>query len=363
MVEEINKLFGRDFVIAYFVPSLAFILTTMAYLHLTNRPVSWLTIDPKDPLKDSTFIALITLAVSFCLMSINRLVIRTLEGYWIFDLGRSVAFFQRARFRLLHSRIEKLTAEALRCQRENRVFTKRRLRNRLMQRAAQRFPSQEEQVLCTSFGNTFKAFEDYPRVMYGFESIQGWSRLNSIVPKEFRETLASTRALTDFWANLWFLSLVFLVQYLLLQVFFFGQLPGWRNLFFDRPGVWFLYGAMVVVMVACWQARVAAQQWGEWVKASFDVFLPVLCAKLGYKRPPEIEAERDFWKKVSEAMIYRDPLSLEELNQFRESSAPPARDRADASPAASPREPAPRGFFAFVKGVAAAWVPAIFRRT
>jgi hypothetical protein len=80
MVEEVNKLFGRDFVIAFFVPSLAFITATMAYLYVSGRPVSWLKIDPADPLKDSTFIALLTLAASFCLMSVNRLVIRTFRG-------------------------------------------------------------------------------------------------------------------------------------------------------------------------------------------------------------------------------------------------------------------------------------------
>ena len=162
--------------------------------------------NPDHPLKGSTFIALVTLTASFCLMSVNRLVIRMLEGYWIFDLGRSIRFIQTARFRWLQSSYRNPHEGSDSLQKRQKItFTKRRKRNRLMLRAAQRFPSREDQILCTSFGNTFKAFEDYPRVMYGFESIQGWSRLNTIVlPKEFRETLSSTRSLTDFWANIWF---------------------------------------------------------------------------------------------------------------------------------------------------------------
>jgi hypothetical protein len=320
MVEEVNKLFGRDFVIAFFVPSLAFITATMAYLYVSGRPVSWLKIDPADPLKDSTFIALLTLAASFCLMSVNRLVIRTLEGYWIFDLGRSVNFIQKARFRRLQSRIKTLTDEAIRCKEQNIEFTQRRKRNRVMQRAAQRFPSHEDQILCTSFGNTFRAFEDYPRVMYGLESIQGWSRLHTILPKEFRETVSSIRALTDFWANIWFLSLGFIFQYVGLEIFSRGYFPGALVVLNDFPAVWFLYAAITVALIACWQARIAAQQWGEWVKAAFDVYLPELCTKLGYKRPVDIKSEREFWKKVSEAIVYRDAISLEELGHLRQTS-------------------------------------------
>lgn len=321
MVEDVNKIFGRDFVIAFFVPSLAFLFVTIAYLHVSGRPISWLKINPDDPLKGSTFIALVTLTASFCLMSVNRLVIRTLEGYWIFDLGRSIRFIQTARFRWLQSRIETLTKEAIRCKEQKITFTKRRKRNRLMLRAAQRFPSREDQILCTSFGNTFKAFEDYPRVMYGFESIQGWSRLNTILPKEFRETLSSTRSLTDFWANIWFLSLVFIAQYIVVEILFLGHTSDVRILLKAFPDAWFLYSAIVVAFVSSWQARIAAAQWGEWVKAAFDVFLPKLCTKLGYKRPLDIKAEREFWTKVSQAIVYRDPVSLEELTDLREAAS------------------------------------------
>jgi len=65
----------------------------------------------------------------------------------------------------------------------------------------------------TSFGNAVRAFEDYPRVLYGFESINGWSRLNAVIPKSYQDILGNKRAMTDFWVNVWFVSLLTIVEY------------------------------------------------------------------------------------------------------------------------------------------------------
>ena len=58
---------------------------------------------------------------------------------------------------------------------------------------AANYPSKEKLILPTSFGNTVRAYEDYSRVVYGFESIHGWARLQGLMSKEFRETLGGDR--------------------------------------------------------------------------------------------------------------------------------------------------------------------------
>ena len=78
------------------------------------------------------------------------------------------------------------------------------------------YPSTEDQVLPTSFGNAVRAYEDYSRVVYGFESINGWSRLQAVMSKEFMEILGSSRARVDLWLNLLFLAILFLGEALLL---------------------------------------------------------------------------------------------------------------------------------------------------
>src|SRR5712692_4078105 len=77
---------------------------------------------------------------------------------------------------------------------------------------AERFPPEEDQLLPTAFGNTIKAFETYPDVMYGFDAIEGWTRLLAVIPKDYRELIETTKAETDFWVNLWFISLLILCE-------------------------------------------------------------------------------------------------------------------------------------------------------
>ncbi len=176
-----------------------------------------------------------------------------------------------------------------------------------MRFAAERFPSKEKQLLPTSFGNAVRAFEDYPRVMYGFESIQGWSRLNAVMPKSFRDTLGSMRAMTDFWVNLWFLSLLLMLEYL---VFVYRTSKGLSSVYIPCAG-------LLVAFFASLQARIAAQQWGEWVKAGFDVYLPALCEKWGFLRPDGLENEHQFWTELSVAIVYRQLPALKVLEAYR----------------------------------------------
>lgn len=68
---------------------------------------------------------------------------------------------------------------------------------------------------------------------------------------------------------------------------------------------------------ASWRAHITAEQWGEWVKATFDVYLPVLCHKLGYKKRSSVEEERKFWLSLSQGMMYRDLFSLKDLDKLR----------------------------------------------
>jgi hypothetical protein len=56
-----------------------------------------------------------------------------------------------------------------------------------------------------------------------------------------------------------------------------------------------------------WRAKIAALQWGGFVKASFDVYLPVLYDKLGFPFPDNRDQEQEVWSNFSRAIIYRDP--------------------------------------------------------
>lgn len=302
MLSEINRLFGRDFILGFFFPAIAFIAGSMGEMHAFNIGASWLSISKEDPLKDTTILALVTLSLSLLLMGTNRLVFRTLEGYWPFDIGSHVNHLQLWLFRRLSRRIAELRRDP-----SDKAAAKY---NKLMEKQAMRFPSREDLILCTAFGNSVRAFEDYPRVMYGFESITGWSRISAVLPKEFQATLANMRGGTDMWVNLWFVSTVLTIEFI--GIAFHN---GSNNL--PAHIFWIPATTIVLALLASRQARISAERWGEWVKASFDVFLPELCSKLGYKRLVNPKEEREFWLMFSQAITYRYPDSMDDLAELR----------------------------------------------
>ena len=178
------------------------------------------------------------------------------------------------------------------------------------------FPEDKRWLLPFSFGNTCMAFEDYPRVMYGFGAIQGWNRLLAVIPKSFRETLDASKAQMDFLVNIWCLSLIFLLEIAVVMV--------------RRPAAWFelTYGFAVPTLASClvaghWSLR-AAVDWGETVRASFDLYLPVLRERLGLEKPATREEEREQWTRFTKAVRYEDPLNLPALDTGSESSMSPA---------------------------------------
>ncbi|HUD66245.1 MAG TPA: hypothetical protein VMQ17_16780 [Candidatus Sulfotelmatobacter sp.] len=110
--------------------------------------------------------------------------------------------------------------------------------------------------------------------------------------------------------NLWFVSTVLTIEFIGIA-FKNGSNNSPAHLF------WIPATTIVLALLASRQARISAERWGEWVKASFDVFLPELCSKLGYKRPVSPKEEREFWLTFSQAITYRYPGSIDDLAERR----------------------------------------------
>ncbi|MGE5265422.1 MAG: hypothetical protein ACM3S0_18740 [Acidobacteriota bacterium] len=144
-----------------------------------------------------------------------------------------------------------------------------------------------------------RAFEVYPRVMYGLDSVPGWTRLLAIVPRDYRELVDAAKATTDFWVNVILLSLVYVGMYLIVAV----QAGRWLGLEFP-------IGALIVAALAFSRADNAVIGWGEAVIAAFDGFLPELRTRLRMPPAATREQELELWTQFSQATIYRLPKSL-----------------------------------------------------
>jgi hypothetical protein len=348
MNEEVSKLFDRSFFIGFFSPALYFVIGSLILfycfdVHLpgiaitltgsfdqprtstaahnrasdTTHKVDSSTDEKKgikdkegeastESLKSATLIGGIALGISIFLMSLNREVFRMAEGYWPKSFKRVQSFLARGeiqRFQRLKKRIEDLESNQNQCDAEGKTFEHATLLNSLDQEFVRRFPDQEGFVLPTPFGNTVRAYETYSRYMYGIDAIPAWPRLQSVLPTEFANLIIDSRSRVNFWLNIWVLSMVLLIEWCVFEYRCMGMVQ------------YFGIILLIVIPVAMRRAKSSAVQYGETIKAAFDVYLPELAKKIAPESIPPLADARPFWISYSQALIYRNVESMEDAQK------------------------------------------------
>lgn len=301
MFSKLPDLFDRNFAIGYFLPVTVFLVANIAFLNtlgLLPNILSLNTSNEVDTLIGATMLGLISWIGGIFLVATNRDIIRLMEGYGSFNPLRLFSFIEQWRYKQIKRRISKLDKKYIEYNNMKMEFPihLRNTRNHLMQRMVERFPDNERWLLPTSFGNTIRAFEVYPRVMYGADSIATWDRLRAIIPEEYQKIINDAKALLDFWINLCFLSVAFLVEYASISMYYS-----------KLATVFSLLIAVIVVITTFIRARYSASEWGELIKSSFDVYLTELYEKLGFSDKLTDSERRQVWSRFSQAVIYVDP--------------------------------------------------------
>ena len=292
MNSELNKLFGREFAIGFFLPALLFFLGTTYFLRSLGVDTPLFRINWEKPFEGTGFLLVAAWVCAVFLQAVNRELFRALEGYWPQPLRKWCSHFQLKRFRQLSRELFEAQKDATDTQKLANLST----------RNARDYPSKEKLVLPTSFGNAVRAYEDYPRVIYGFESINGWSRLQALMSTEFREILNQDRARVDLWLNLSFFALVFTIEIVVL-----GLQRG-------QPGsMWLALPMLIFMRFAYMRAQSSVQQYGDQVKAAFDIYLPALATKLGYVLSSDVDQNKKFWRAFSRVMVYRKEEALKSM--------------------------------------------------
>jgi hypothetical protein len=287
MFSELPKILDRNFLIAFWLPAILLLAAIMKVLvgfeAIAPPPFSVESLNA-EKLTATTLWLLASLLLALILMVLNFEIYRFLEGY-------PVASFPRLKARQIR-RYQRLKEELDAEQDQTRL-------DLLGEELAERFPDEPAFVLPTGFGNSIRAFEVYPRVMYGIDAIPGWLRLQAVIPKDYRSLIDESKALTDFWVNLWISSYLILLTWIVLAV----SKRELRTLWLPAVVIFLTY-------VISKRARTAAVGWGDLVKAAFDVFLPRLRDKLEISKQPKNSSAHTQWEGFSQAMIYRLPDSL-----------------------------------------------------
>lgn len=297
MFGELPKLFDRNFAIAFFLPSAAFILASSGLLAGFGLPSPGLPLLKGEGLQGLTTLGVIAWLGGVLLLVLNYNVYRILEGYGDFNPIKYLDWLERRRYARLQAAIKQAESEiedGKRSGEEEEVLARIRARRvRLVWKAADQFPLRESRILPTAFGNTLRAFEDYPHSMYGVDSIVVWSRLLGVIPADYREMINTEKSTTDFWVNLRLLSFLLLIEYAGLVIYTRRLTMLWCPLL-----------TLGVGWIAARTARTAAISWGDYVKGAFDLYLPDLREKLQLPAPADIDQERKLWRRFSRQVVF-----------------------------------------------------------
>jgi len=302
---DLPKLFGREFAIAFllpvavFIPASLLVASSFVIFHTSQTLQNINVFVHHEALLGATLFVFLLWLGAVTLLALNRAIIRTKEGYGKLNPARLLLSRQRRRFRRRQSELQELSdrARTLKVLGQELDSASERRRYQLALSLSTEFPHAEAFVLPTAFGNTIRAFEVYSSAMYGLDAIPGWPRLLMVMPTSSRSLVDTAKAEMDFWLNLWLLSVVLFLEYVLLVI---GV--------HQRGNPWALI-ALPLCLISSYRARAAAAGWGELVKAAFDVHLPDLRNKLELCHE-NAEKEKVQWQQLSAALIYRAPGSL-----------------------------------------------------
>lgn len=302
MFSDVSKLFSREFIVGYFLPSVLFLIAS-AYLQELFQPLSTTNLTSLATQFENfwAFPAAIFLGwiLALILLAANSTLMRMLEGYYF--RGKVFLRFERWQFRKLKSKIgaiEKTYLQEMEKQDDVSMPTVTQYKL-LLAKYRTRFPPEEKDLLPTSFGNTIRAFEYYPLEMYGIDTITVWPRIIALVSTEYRQDLSVAKSQLDLALNLFYLSLVIIIQYigywLIIRQFSFPLLP---------------ILTILVAWISYRYALSAASHWGELVKGVFDLYRIPLAKQLGVELGESWADEKKSWYSFSQSLLYWDKFNL-----------------------------------------------------
>ena len=308
MFGQLPNLFGKAFAIGFFLPATAIALAAAGVLAIFGDLTVLLKLAEDEKALGTTLALAVVWLASIVLMALNHSILRFLEGYGAFNPLQVFLPIQVEQFQSLTGEAARLKERIDEAKARGREPDQEAViaRARLLMTIAAEFPDKPAWLLPTRLGNIIRAFEVYPRVIYGLEGIQGWSRLSAVVSQDYLRTIEEAKAQLDFWANLCIGGVGIALLYWALAARA-GDCPDW----------WVSLAALGVCLTTYRAACGAAMSWGALVMSAFDLYRIELCRKVGLEMPRSTAQEREMWAAFSQTTVYRSSTSADKLMKFR----------------------------------------------
>jgi hypothetical protein len=182
-----------------------------------------------------------------------------------------------------------------------------------------RYPRAHDRILPTGLGNILRAAEDYADDRYDAPFLTLWSRLYLVLPLEVQANIEWARGRMEF----------------LLVVSAWGVAFAWLTLVLayafasaEVVVVICFLGGMTLAVAAYHSALFAAVEYGNRLRAAFELHRLKLLERMGLRSPKTLEEERDLWRAVNVFVVeerdeYRTPpLDWQRQWMYREPPPP-----------------------------------------
>jgi len=311
MFFEIPKIFDRNFITGYFLPSIVFGFWTIVLIKISfNINLFDFRIDNTGRIAISSaenslfFLGLIFVAcsiISISLLMVNRFLIRLMEGYYY--PVKLLTPFQRYQYSRMEKNFTKLKRNyQLERKSGGNPHPYHDQISKLKLKQAIEFPYHKDFIIGTRFGNILRSAETYSRKMYGADIIPLWSRIIPVVDDAHKNNLSDAKAGVDFAVNSFYIAIALAIQTIVLFQYSNDTSLLWRK-------YWFLFVLFLVGITGAYNLAISrVRLWGNYIRATSDLYLDKLLSTLGYEKPTEEDDAKALWESICVSFLYYLPF-------------------------------------------------------
>lgn len=269
--------------------------------------------------------------ISFIFTALNGPFIRFLEGYIFEDffLFRWLLAINQKTHQRRNQQIKELEKELIKLDKiKNELEAKDSLTESVNERISyleslikykkdniklelnRDYPQEEARILPTKLGNVLRAFEDYPTIRYGMDSIDLWIRMLLILEeKKFLQFISNEKVTFDFLINM---CIVFVTLSVVIVI----------SVFLNVQTRIYLFASLFLLVVSflCYRACIfSGRDMGDYFCAAFDLYRHELNKSLLLEELPSnnLKKEKEHWQSVSRFILNAETDGFQGFNYKR----------------------------------------------
>lgn len=316
VLQELKGYFGRDFLLVAFFPVLLFAgLSGALYAEvawgLAGALERWEQIEATMRIVLTLGGLLAVTVLAYLLYNGQYVIVRLFEGYW--PRVRPFLWLRNRRVELYKKRWDYLNQLA--------KLSPPTESNEIYAQLLAFYPpslTHLDKTMPTCLGNVLRAAEIYPYDRYGVDAAVIWPRLRPLLKPETMALLEDRKTSMTFMLSMTLLAAAFSLIWCPVLALTTNRWDLFLLCALGWPLAWFCYESAVQSALA----------YGDQLRATFDLYRHDLLKALGRPIPPDAEAERKEWLR---------------LTRFFYRNLPPARPTAGPAVAAPGRGPRSRG--------------------